>query len=108
LEFLGDLYLAKIVKVSNNGKACVFKSATYGAENQPKREIYTLQRIAERWGPGRDRPHIPLLLGLVTSGDKIVGIVEEFVDGQNLFELDLTKSSIEEWRVWKIQIEGTV
>src|SRR2546423_3522260 len=108
LKFLGDLYMAKIIKVSNNGKACVFKSATYRAENQLKREIYTRQRMAERWGPDRDRPRIPRLLGLVTSGDKIVGILEEFVDGENLFALDLTKSSVEERRAWKMQIESTV
>lgn len=85
-----------------------FKSAAYGAENQLKREVSTLQRIAERWGPGCDRPRIPRLLGLVTSSDRVVGILEEFVDGQNLFELDLTKFSVDERKVWKMQIESTV
>ncbi len=108
LQVVEDLYMAKVVKVLNNVEACVFKSATYGAENQLKREISTFQRIAERWEPGYDRPGIPRLLGLVTSGEKVVGILEEFVDGQNLSELDLTKYSVDKRKVWKMQSESTV
>lgn len=96
--------MAKIVKVLNNGSACIFKSAIYGAENQLEREIVTLQQMTERWGSCRDRPRILRLLGVVTSDNEVVGILEEFIDGENLFELDLTESSVEERRAWKTQI----
>ena len=93
-KILEDLRMGKVIKVSNNGEAYVFKSSTYGADDQLGREIYTLQQIAERWGPSDEWRRIPLLHGFVTSGDRSVGILDDFVDRENLFKLDAHKPQL--------------
>lgn len=94
LDFLDELFMGKVVKVSHNGEVYVFKSASYGSEDQLQREIVMLQQVSERWEPGRrNRPRIPRLLGLVTARNNIAGLLEEYVDGENLSELDMADVS---------------
>jgi len=59
-------------------------------------------------GASNDLPRIPRLLGLVTSSDKIMGILEEFVDGENLSKLDMREFSTEQQRNWKMKIGSAV
>ncbi|EXJ82202.1 hypothetical protein A1O3_06015 [Capronia epimyces CBS 606.96] len=94
IEVMEDLFMRQIlkVKISTNGQVCVFKSATYGNEDQLKREINVLRQISETWEPGDpSRLHVPRLLGLATSGGggQILGILEEFVDGTNLYQFNI-------------------
>jgi serine/threonine protein kinase len=109
LNFQQDVSMGRVLKVSHDGAVCIFKSASYGIEDQLKREIHMLQQVSERWGQaGRDRLRIPRLLGLVTARNQIVGILEEYVDGENLYELNMADISTGQRRNWKMQIEKTV
>ena len=109
LEFIKDLYMGKVLKVSKNGKIFVFKSATCNNEDQLKREIDILQQANEKWeSDPSNRPSIPRLLGLVTCRDQIAGILEEFIDGEILHELEMEDPSIERRQSWKTQIEENI
>lgn len=109
IEFIEDLFMRKILKVSKHGEVCVFKSATQGNEDQLRREISVLQQISDKWEPDHpDHPHVPRLLGLVTSGGQVIGMLEEFIDGTNLHELDLDDASSAQRRKWKRQIEQAI
>jgi hypothetical protein len=109
LDFIEDLYMGQVLKVSKNGELCVFKSAHNGAKNQLMREIKVLQQISDRWEPGHPaRPAVPRLLGLVGSHDQVIGILEDFVDGDKLSELDINEVSPAQRRDWRRQIERTM
>jgi len=109
IEFIEDLFMGKILKVFKNGEVCVFKSATDGNKGQLKREINVLQQISEEWEPDHPhRPQVPRFLGLVTSGGQIIGMLEEFIDGTNLYEFDIYEASSAQRRKWKCQIEQTI
>lgn len=89
VDFREDLFMGKVIKVSQNGQERVFKSASYGSEDQLKQGIDMLQQISESWKLGSDAPRVPRLLGLVTSKNQIAGVLEEYVDGENLSELNM-------------------
>ena len=109
LDFIEDLYMGQVHKVSKNGKVCVFKSAHNGAKNQLMREIKILQQISEQWESGHPaRPAVPRLLGLVGSHDQVIGILEDFIDGDKLSELDIDEVSAAQRRKWRRQIEDTM
>ena len=109
IEFIEDLFMGKVLKVSKNGEACVFKLATHGNEDQLKREINVLQQISEKWESDHPRrPQVPRFLGLVTSGGQVIGMLEEFIDGMNLHEFDLDDASSGQRRKWKRQIEQSI
>lgn len=101
--------MRKVLKVSHNGQACVFKTATAGNQDQLTREITVLQQISKQWVPDHpSRPRVPRLLGLVTSGRKAIGMLEEFINGTNLDELDIDGASPAQRRKWNHQIKQSV
>jgi len=98
--------MGQVLKVSQNGNVCVFKSAHHGSKTQLMREIQILQRISEQWEPDDPaRPAVPRLLGLVGSHDQVIGILEDFIDGEMLSELDMNEVSAAQRQKWKQQIE---
>lgn len=109
LDFIEDLYMGQVLKVFKNGKVCVFKSTHNGAKNQLMREIKILQQISERWETGHPAgPAVPRFLGLVGSHDQVIGILEDFIDGVKLSELDIDGISATRRRKWRQQIEHTM
>ena len=91
-----------------SNEVCVFKRAHYGGREQLIREIQLLQQISENWEPGHANcPAVPRILGLVTSRDQIAGILEEFIDGEKLSELDMEDVSTEQRQKWK-QVQHTI
>ncbi|EXJ90961.1 hypothetical protein A1O1_04068 [Capronia coronata CBS 617.96] len=86
--FIEDLFMRRVLKVSKNGKSCVFKSPTPSNEDQLQREINVLQQISEIWPPDYPcRPHVPRFLGL---------------------EFDIAGASATQRRKWKDQIEQSI
>ena len=109
VEFIEDLFMRKIVKVSRGGEVCVFKSATHGNEGQLQREINVLQQISETWKvDDPNRPKVPWFLGLITSGGQTIGMLEEFIDGTNLQLFNLQDTSSAQRQKWKHQIEQSL
>ncbi len=51
---------------------------------------------------------IPRLLGLVSSGKDVLGILLEYVDGKVLGQMNLSKRPLEKRKDWAEQIENTV
>lgn len=109
IEFIKDLYMNKVLKVSKEGEVCVFKSAYPSNEAQLQREINVLQQISEKWKPDcPNRPLVPRFLGLVTSRGQIMGMLEEFIDGKDLQEFEIEKASSTQRQKWKHQIEQSI
>ncbi|RMZ86625.1 hypothetical protein DV736_g6146, partial [Chaetothyriales sp. CBS 134916] len=109
IEFMEDLFMGKVLKVSQHGEVRVFKSATHGNEDQLKREISVLQQVSEKWDPDHpDRPRVPQFFGLVKSRDQVIGMLESFIEGKNLYELSLADTSSTQRRIWKRQIEQAI
>ena len=109
LEIIQDLHMGQVLKVSKSNEVCVFKRAHYGGREQLIREIQLLQQISENWEPGHPNcPAVPRILGLVTSRDQIAGILEEFIDGEKLSELDMEDVSTEQRQKWKQQVQHTI
>ncbi|RMD42246.1 hypothetical protein DV735_g2914, partial [Chaetothyriales sp. CBS 134920] len=106
--------MGQILKVSSDGQqVCVFKSATSGnnQKNQLKREINVLQQISQHWAPDDpDRPRVPQFFGLVQSSrGQVIGLLESFIDGTNLSELNLADdTSSTQRRLWERQIEQAI
>lgn len=77
----------------------------YGNEDQLNRKVNVLQQTSEKGEPDDpSRPYVPRLLGLVTSGGQVVGILEEFVDGANLYDFNIDDAPSTQRRQWKCQI----
>lgn len=109
IEFIEDLFMGRVLKVSKNGEVYVFKSATHGNEDQLKREINVLQQISEKWDPDHpERPHVPQFFGLVKSSGQVIGMLENFIEGKNLYELNLDDASSAQRRKWKRQIDQAI
>ncbi|KAL9105673.1 MAG: hypothetical protein Q9227_009191 [Pyrenula ochraceoflavens] len=112
VQFIEDVFMRKVFKVSRNGEVCVFKMATEGNEGQLKREVDVLRRMSEMWSPNHPgRPHVPQFLGLVIATDsQVMGILEDYIEGTNLRELDMhdAATTMAQRQKWKRQIEHTM
>ncbi|RMD41228.1 hypothetical protein DV735_g3890, partial [Chaetothyriales sp. CBS 134920] len=109
IEFMEDLFMGKIFKVSLHGQVRVFKSAIHGNADQLKREISVLQQVSEKRDPDRpDHPRVPQFFGLVKSRGQVIGMLESFIEGKNLYQLSLANTSSTERRIWKRQIEQAI
>lgn len=108
LGFVEDLHMGNVIKVSHKGEMYIFKSASSGNEDQLEREIRVLIQISKKWGKARDRPQVPCLIGLVTSRDQIAGLLETFVQGENLYDMEILAVNAEKRREWKTQIKETI
>lgn len=108
LAFMEDLHMGNVIKVSHKGETYIFKSASNGSEDQLEREIRVLEQISKKWGKARDGPQVPCLIGLVTSRNRISGLLETFIDGENLYEIEISAVNVEKRRDWKTQIKETV
>lgn len=66
VDFREDLFMGKVIKVSQNGQERVFKSASYRSEDQLKQGIDMLQQISESWKLGSNAPvyHVFSVLSL--------------------------------------------
>jgi len=51
---------------------------------------------------------IPRLIGLVSSGSDVLGLLREYVDGEVLGEMDLSERPLPLRREWAAQIEKTL
>ncbi|KAK5053969.1 hypothetical protein LTR84_001931 [Exophiala bonariae] len=109
IAFIQNLYANKVLKVSEDGKVRVFKSANEANEYQLEREILVLQQISEKWKLDQPiQPRVPRFLGLVTSRGRIMGMLEEFIDGTELAQIGADKASPAQCQKWKLQIEQSV